>query len=236
MLRLSIKESLHHRNGCKVRLFIMHPLRVPENIYTTPSWHSERKAKLYFLCDLAFNFICVRPRTFFQQFLRDLRAKGICLTDVEFNRKYMKLTKFVCDLSAWGVCIRNSLICYTIQQKIYETHKIWHPSEQNYFFVHFNKRYQYFQEVCENFGNSGGEWEGGKFWGPILENPEGKLRGVIQKIPSVGVVWIFSGTTHWYQRIFSRCLSTHFSSFTFALFHCPQWERKPLAPSRVINL
>ena len=35
--------------------------------------------------------------------------------------------------------------------------------------------------------------EGGKFWGSILEIPEG--RGVIQQIPSVGVVWIFSGTT-----------------------------------------
>ena len=34
---------------------------------------------------------------------------------------------------------------------------------------------------------------GGKFWGPILEDPEGK--GVMQQIPSVGVVWIFSGTT-----------------------------------------
>ena len=37
-----------------------------------------------------------------------------------------------------------------------------------------------------------GRW-GGKFWGPILENPEG--RGVIRQILSVGVVWIFSGTT-----------------------------------------
>jgi len=36
--------------------------------------------------------------------------------------------------------------------------------------------------VCENFGNSG--WGRGKFWGPILENPEG--RGVIRQIPSVG--------------------------------------------------
>ena len=34
---------------------------------------------------------------------------------------------------------------------------------------------------------------GGKFWEPILENPEG--RGVIRQIPSVGGVWIFSGTT-----------------------------------------
>ena len=52
-------------------------------------------------------------------------------------------------------------------------------------------REQYLQEVCENFGNSGGE--GGKFWGLILENPE--VRGSIRQIPSVVVVWIFSGTT-----------------------------------------
>ena len=38
-----------------------------------------------------------------------------------------------------------------------------------------------------------GRGRGGKFWGPILENPEG--RGVIRQIPSIGVVWIFSGTT-----------------------------------------
>ena len=34
---------------------------------------------------------------------------------------------------------------------------------------------------------------GGKFWGPISEDPDGK--GFIQQIPSMGVVWIFSGTT-----------------------------------------
>ena len=39
-----------------------------------------------------------------------------------------------------------------------------------------------------------GRWGGGvNFRGPILEDPEGK--GVIQQIPSVEVVWIFSGTT-----------------------------------------
>ena len=60
------------------------------------------------------HFICVCPRTFFQQFLCDLSAKGIRLSVVEFDRKYMKLTKFVCDLSA--VRTSNSLIRYTIQQ------------------------------------------------------------------------------------------------------------------------
>ena len=44
--------------------------------------------------------------------------------------------------------------------------------------------------MCENFGISGGE--GGTFSGLILENPEG--REVIWQIPSMGVVWIFSGT------------------------------------------
>ena len=33
------------------------------------------------------------------------------------------------------------------------------------------------------------EGRGGKFWGPILENPEG--RGVIRQIPSVGGMDIF---------------------------------------------
>ena len=37
---------------------------------------------------------------------------------------------------------------------------------------------------------------GGKFWEPIFENPKG--RGVIRQIPSVGVVWIFSGTTQFH--------------------------------------
>ena len=66
-------------------------------------------------------------------------------------------------------------ICHTIQQKIHESHKIWHPSEQNYmyFFVHFNKRSQYFQgcakilEIPEGRG-----W--GKFWGLILEKSLGE--------------------------------------------------------------
>ena len=40
------------------------------------------------------------------------------------------------------------------------------------------------------------EGRGGKFWGPILENPKG--RGVIRQIPSVRVVWIFSGTTQFH--------------------------------------
>ena len=45
-----------------------------------------------------FNFLC--GQELFQQFLHDLSAKGIRLSVVEFNRKYMKLTKFVCDLRA----------------------------------------------------------------------------------------------------------------------------------------
>ena len=45
----------------------------------------------------------------------------------------------------------------------------------NCFFVHFNKRYQYFQWVCENFGNSGGEWRGG-----ILGTDFGKSRGKVK--------------------------------------------------------
>lgn len=36
---------------------------------------------------------------------------------------------------------------------------------------------------------------GVKFKGPILENPEGR-GGVIRQIASIGVVWIFFGTSH----------------------------------------
>ena len=33
-------------------------------------------------------------------------------------------------ISSWLEQIRNSLICWKMQQKIHETHKIWHRSEQ----------------------------------------------------------------------------------------------------------
>ena len=52
-------------------------------------------------------------------------------------------------------------------------------------------------------GRSGGG--GGKFWGPISEDPDGK--GFIQQIPSMGVVWIFSGTT----QCESRCTAEEVS-------------------------
>ena len=38
---------------------------------------------------------------------------------------------------------------------------------------------------------------GGAIWGLISEHPE--ARGVIWQVPSVGVVWIFSGTTQYYD-------------------------------------
>ena len=50
------------------------------------------------------------------------------------------------------------------------------------------------------------EGSGGKFWGMILEKSRGK--GAIRQIPSVGVVWIFSGTTH-----FSPFISLDFSGY-----------------------
>ena len=56
------------------------------------------KSTVIFPSRPCFNFLC--GQELFQQFLRDLSAKGIRLSVVEFNRKYMKLTKFVCDLSA----------------------------------------------------------------------------------------------------------------------------------------
>ena len=39
--------------------------------------------------------------------------------------------------------------------------------------------------------------KGGKVWGLISENPE--ERAVIRQVPSVGMVWIFSGTTKYYD-------------------------------------
>ena len=49
----------------------------------------------------------------------------------------MKFTQFVRDFSAQGIR-RN--ICYRTQQIMHETRKIWHPREQNYLSVPFNKR------------------------------------------------------------------------------------------------
>ena len=49
--------------------------------------------------------------------------------------------------------------------------------------------------MWEKFGNSTGD--GGKLGGVISENLEGGE--VIPQIPSVGVVWIISGTTHLYE-------------------------------------
>ena len=46
-------------------------------------------------------------------------------------------------------------------------------------------------------GGKGGGRGGGGIWGLISENPE--ARGVIWQVPSVGVVWIFSGTTQYYD-------------------------------------
>ena len=56
------------------------------------------KSTVVFPSRPCFKFSC--GQELFQQFLRDLSTKGIRLSVVEFNRKYMKLTKFVCDLSA----------------------------------------------------------------------------------------------------------------------------------------
>ena len=97
-----------------VKLFIMHPLCGSKNIHTTRLLDAVREKHSY-ISHATLHFICVCPRTFFQQFLRDLRAKGICLSVVEFHRKYMKLTKFVCDFTVWGVCIRNLLIRYSTE-------------------------------------------------------------------------------------------------------------------------
>ena len=59
-----------------------------------------------------------------------------------------------------------------IQQKIHETHKIWHPSEQNYLLFtsardsNISRGHAKILKIPEG--------KGGKFWGLILENPEGR--------------------------------------------------------------
>ena len=55
------------------------------------------KSTVIFPLRPCFEFSCCQE--LFQQFLRDLSAKGIRLSVIQFNRIYMKLTKFVCDLS-----------------------------------------------------------------------------------------------------------------------------------------
>ena len=61
------------------------------------SWCSARKVQLRFLRDLAF-YLHV-AKNFFNNFFMTWAQKESASV-VEFNRKYMKLTKFVCDLSA----------------------------------------------------------------------------------------------------------------------------------------
>ena len=61
------------------------------------SWCSARKVQLCFLHDLAFHLHVAK--NFFNNFFMTWAQKEFASV-VEFNRKYMKLTKFVCDLSA----------------------------------------------------------------------------------------------------------------------------------------
>ena len=61
--------------------------------------------------------------------------------------------------------------------------------------------------MCENFGNSGGEGGnfGGKFW--KIQRGGG---GVIRQIASIGVVWIFSGTTHRANQLAGETITIEF--------------------------
>ena len=52
-------------------------------------------------------------------------------------------------------------LLYNSTEKCMKLTKFGILANKTTFFVHFNKRKQYFQEVCKNFGNSGGD--GGKF-------------------------------------------------------------------------
>ena len=99
--------------------------------------------------------------------------------------------------AAWAICskkLSSVWMAWAIRsksvalfQKIHETPKIWHASEQNYLFVHFNERAIFPGGVRKfwKFRRGVGVNFGGWFW---------KIQrggGLIQQIPSVGVIWIF---------------------------------------------
>ena len=61
------------------------------------SWRSAKKVQLCFVRDLAFHLLVAK--NFFNDFFMTWVQKEFASV-VEFNRKYMKLTTFVCDLSS----------------------------------------------------------------------------------------------------------------------------------------
>lgn len=100
----------------------------------------------------------------------------------------------------WLECIRNFNKEFTVISAIkfnrnysHKTRKIWHANDQNYssycLLQYFSKGVRKFWK----FQRGGGVNLGGG--GLISQKPEG--RGVIRQIPSMDVVWIFSGTIHW---------------------------------------
>ena len=89
---------------------------LPFQVFLSP-WRSTRKVQLCLLRDLAFHLQNCRIQQklhethkicLWLERIRSSHIKGIRLSVIQFNRKY------------------------------HETHKMWHPSEQNYFCVHFN--------------------------------------------------------------------------------------------------
>ena len=95
-------------------------------------------------------------------------------------------------------------ICYRTQQKIHETHKIWHPSQQNYLFLHLSQsEIEIFPGSVQTFWKYKGGGEGAKLWGPILENSEG-MRGHIANPFRGGGMDIF-----WNHKIGRRDVDLH---------------------------
>ena len=144
---------------------------------------------------------------------RSARKVQLCfLRDLAFHLQNCRIQQKLHErhkICLWLERIRNLLICYTIQQKIHETHKIRHPSEQNYFFV------QYFQGVCENCGNSGGEGRvnfGGRYW---------KIQGGGGQIPLRGsgmdIFWnhTLKILEKWFLTLFLLMLTVLFLSWRY---------------------
>ena len=106
----------------------------------------------------------------FQQFLHDLSAKGI-----EFNRKYMKLTKF-------GILVNKTTLFTSVRDS----------------------------NICRGWVKileilvGGGQNLRGQFW--KIQRGE----GVIRQIVSIGVVWIFSGTTHRANQLAGETITIEF--------------------------
>ena len=137
------------------------------------SWSSARKVQLCFLCDLVFHL----QNCTIQQKLHERHKICLWLERIKSSHKEFAYLLYNSTENTWNsqnlASWRTKLLLCSLQLKI----AIFPGGERKFW----------------KFRRGGG---GGKFWEPIFDNPKG--RGVIRQIPSVGVVWIFSGTTQFH--------------------------------------